>query len=155
MKQILRFKLHSLIDVITNSSTEIFICNTDKSVEMVTELLKEMLGTYCKMHGDDKFTFDRCFNPVYKLETDVDIKIYLEGMAGQEIDYPPYSKESKEKWMEEIVEAERKWIDKEMNENINKYRNCIIISSADDNSIPFELFDMIDYGFNAQKTHLG
>lgn len=39
---------HSFIDVITNSSTEIFVCKTDKSVEMIQDLFREI----CEKHGD-------------------------------------------------------------------------------------------------------
>jgi hypothetical protein len=36
-------QVDSVIDVITNSSSELFICKTNKSVQTVEELLKEML----------------------------------------------------------------------------------------------------------------
>lgn len=39
MKKIIN--THSFVDVITNSSTEIFICDGSKSAEMMTLLLRE------------------------------------------------------------------------------------------------------------------
>lgn len=39
MKKILIINTHSMVDVITNSSTELFVCDTDKTVEMVKEIL--------------------------------------------------------------------------------------------------------------------
>jgi len=39
MKFLIVINLHSFIDVITNSSTELFVCDTDKTVEMVKEIL--------------------------------------------------------------------------------------------------------------------
>jgi len=39
MKTLLIIDLHSFVDVITNSSTELFVCDTDKTIEMVKEIL--------------------------------------------------------------------------------------------------------------------
>lgn len=40
-------KLHSTIDLITNSSTEIFICNTKKDIEVIKSILDtKIAGTY-------------------------------------------------------------------------------------------------------------
>lgn len=39
MKNVYIINVHSVLDVITNSSTELFICDTDKTVEMVEEIL--------------------------------------------------------------------------------------------------------------------
>ena len=39
MKTLLVSTPHSILDVITNSSTELFVCDTDKTVEMVKEIL--------------------------------------------------------------------------------------------------------------------
>lgn len=33
-------KIHSFVDIITNSSTSIFVVNTDKTLEVVDELIK-------------------------------------------------------------------------------------------------------------------
>lgn len=60
MKILLRVKPHSFVDVITNSSTELFTCNTNKSVEMVEELLKELLNTYNKLK-DSNLSFENTF----------------------------------------------------------------------------------------------
>lgn len=40
-KETFIINVHSFIDVITNSSTELFMLDTDKSLEMVTELVKD------------------------------------------------------------------------------------------------------------------
>ena len=40
MRQISIITIHSEIDLITNSSTELFICNTNKSLEIVKEILE-------------------------------------------------------------------------------------------------------------------
>jgi len=43
MKSLLLLDLHSTVDIITNSSSEIFVCNTDKSLEFVKEWLEKAL----------------------------------------------------------------------------------------------------------------
>lgn len=54
-KILLAISPHSFVDVITNSSTELFVCDTTKTVDMIEEILKANL----KMHGYDKpWVFD-------------------------------------------------------------------------------------------------
>jgi hypothetical protein len=40
MKTLLIINIHSLADVITNSSTDLFVCDTDKTIKMVKEILE-------------------------------------------------------------------------------------------------------------------
>jgi hypothetical protein len=40
MKQILIINPHSMVDVITNSSTELFVCDTEKTIAVVKEILE-------------------------------------------------------------------------------------------------------------------
>ena len=40
MKQIGVIGTHSFVDVITNSSTELFVCDTEKTIEAVKQILK-------------------------------------------------------------------------------------------------------------------
>jgi len=49
MKQICAIKLHSAVDLITNSSTELFVCDTDKEIEIVKEILERILVGYNMM----------------------------------------------------------------------------------------------------------
>jgi hypothetical protein len=64
-------KIHSVIDVITNSSSELFICNTDKTIEMVREIMDELVEVYKKATGDQRdvsemlFVTD-CNDPIIK-----------------------------------------------------------------------------------------
>lgn len=39
MRTLFIINLHSILDVITNSSTELFVCDTNKTVEMIKEIL--------------------------------------------------------------------------------------------------------------------
>lgn len=56
-------KPHSFIDVITNSSTELFVTDKDRSVEFVKELLQELLNTYNK-YNDTNYSFDSVFGEI-------------------------------------------------------------------------------------------
>lgn len=47
---------HSFVDVITNSSTEIFVTTHDKSVEMI----KSIIDTFLEAAGSDKKADDIC-----------------------------------------------------------------------------------------------
>ncbi len=44
-------KIHSFIDVITNSSTELFVCDTDRSLEAVKGLVYEIERQYPNEYG--------------------------------------------------------------------------------------------------------
>jgi len=44
-------KPHSFVDLITNSSTELFIVNTDKEMKVVEELLNEVQSKYPNDYG--------------------------------------------------------------------------------------------------------
>lgn len=48
---------HSFVDVITNSSTELFVCHTEKNLEMVKESLKKIIDGY-NMMTDSSFDMD-------------------------------------------------------------------------------------------------
>jgi hypothetical protein len=116
MKQILVINTHSFVDLITNSSSELFVCNTDKSVDMVESLLRKMLDLHNEIHGTSRH-FDDCFGGVY-VATD-----HLKSLANSY--------------------------------DFSFTKGQIIIESQGDNSIPYELFDMIESAFEARRHHLG
>jgi hypothetical protein len=43
--------IHSFVDVITNSSTELFVCDTDKALETVKSMVSEMESKYPSEYG--------------------------------------------------------------------------------------------------------
>jgi len=55
---------HSFIDVITNSSTELFVLGKDKSVELVREILSEAISLHNKIHNTS-YTFNEVFDEPY------------------------------------------------------------------------------------------
>lgn len=48
MRKLLAIKVQSLIDLITNSSSELFQLRTDQTVEQVSEVLKKITSGYCE-----------------------------------------------------------------------------------------------------------
>ena len=70
MEKNIEVKMHSFIDVITNSSTSIFITTHEKSVE----LFKELINKFLKSAGSDKTADDIC-------------KIYIKEDEENEDDY--------------------------------------------------------------------
>lgn len=59
MKTIFVANNHSFVDVITNSSSELFVCNTDKTIDLVKDILKELLHKH-----NPKLNFDDCFGKI-------------------------------------------------------------------------------------------
>jgi hypothetical protein len=55
---------HSFSSLVTNSSSELFICDTQKSVEMVRELLQKLLKNHNELIGQDIYKFDECFGNI-------------------------------------------------------------------------------------------
>jgi hypothetical protein len=119
MKQILVINAHSFVDLITNSSSELFVCNTNKSVDMVEVLLRKMLDLHNEIRGTER-RFDDCFGGVYAATDATD---YLKSLA--------------------------------KSYDFSFTKGQIIIESQGDNSIPYELFDMIESAFEARRHHLG
>lgn len=99
--------IHSFVDVITNSSTELFVCDTDKSVDVVRSLINEiqdkhpneyghrlyvdqldsddyMIGEICDFYGNDESAVKYLELKGYKIEKPTEpaksryIKIYAE-----------------------------------------------------------------------------
>lgn len=51
MKTLLVIKTHSFVDLITNSSSELFVCGTSKTKEAVEEVLRTLLANHSKLTG--------------------------------------------------------------------------------------------------------
>lgn len=110
---------HSIIDVITNSSTELFVIDTDKSVETIKEILQEAINLHNKTLGT-LYTFNEVFEePKFNKG-----KVVIDG------------------W-EDYYQS--------------KHSDAVIIKSADDNSIPYWMFEFIEYvfGYSTERFHLG
>ena len=133
MKTALTLDIHSIIDVITNSSSELFVIADNTEIEAVEELLQFMLDKYNEMAA--KGIFGRWaqddFTP-YKME-DV---MYVDRLSQEEVD--------------ECKNDDWKW-GFETQENVGK----IVIRSKCSNSIPWEVIEWIESAFSARRWHLG
>ena len=126
MGKVLVIETHSFIDVITNSSTEIFICDTDKTLDAVNEILHELIDNHNRLakHSDkiSPLVFENVFQEPY---------IY-----------------TKEMW--EKNKDEFSW-GYENEDNVGK----LMIKSQSDNSVPYDMWDTINTIFDAHNEHLG
>lgn len=120
--------IHSTSDIITNSSSELFICGTDRTVEKVANELQIILDMYNKISMSN-LDFDMVFQPVELVDS-----VYNLGIG----DYAEYHH------FEHIDKYHR-----------NSNGKLLIIRSMGDNAIPYELFDLIESIYNGYRIHLG
>ena len=73
MKIINIVKIHSVVDVITNSSTELFVCNTKESLQIVNDILQNILDEYNMENVENNFSMD-----VFETPYIFDVKEYRE-----------------------------------------------------------------------------
>ncbi len=70
MKQILSIPTHSFVDMITNSSSELFVCDTSKTIDMAKEILRELGIIYNKkqlmMENPNLIYLDKLFTDIFK-----------------------------------------------------------------------------------------
>lgn len=132
MKQVLLIQTHSFVDVITNSSTELFVCNTDKSIETVKKILEKKWKDFIKLYPYKYKYQDDPEEWTINEKSVWDVLYVQTGLTKLE-------KESKYPWgYEKTIKPD-----------------TIIITGTSDNSIPGEFFDVIEYTFNARSYHLG
>lgn len=117
--------VHSFVDLITNSSSELFVCNTDKSVEMVKEMLVELAKAYNAKEAlrpeSHRYLLDinRLFDDIFQ---------------------EPYISDGDET--------------NAYDDSVGN-KGDLILRSVSDNTIPYELFDDIESIFGANRYHLG
>lgn len=122
---------------VSNSSSSSFICNAfdyegyepkELTVEIVISKLKTMIEMYNKME-DTNLSYEDAIGSVGL--GDEEIASYLKGYGqhGYSI-------------------GDRDW-------TLDDIKNKIVIMSAGDNAIPYELFELIKSSFDAERVHLG
>ena len=121
MKRAIAINVHSFVDVITNSSSELFVCDTDKSMTAVKQILSDKLRSYNRNNQRD-VSFEDAFREPY---------IFTQEMLDN-------------------VNKDWSW-GWEKQENVGK----LIIESCTDNSIPYDMWDDINYIFNGYNIHMG
>jgi hypothetical protein len=166
---------HSLIDVITNSSTEIFICDTDKNEEAIKEMLI-LLGDFLEcdtMCGvGEIYTIDESNIEKFLIDNhyylhDVDIenewsfeKKYYEkkGWDYSEWNNNSISKEERISHMEETYNAYKLYVKGVIDSNKRFYEKFIgktVLVGKNDNSIPYDVWNFLNNKLNAYNIHCG
>ncbi len=176
--------LHSTVSIITNSSSELFVCDTDKSVEFVESFLQKCLDLYNEARGTE-YTYGETFGTVHTVTEDNIEEFVEEYIIGwisyvDDIEVPDYFDFTNQKrdmlgWIpnarteehrqansivdEHVEEAweeyQTSWIANNLEALQSKYVGNIIVRSKGENSIPYGLFDMISQSLNARRIHLG
>jgi len=181
-KQLITIKPHSIIDVITNSSSELFVCSTDKSVDTISESLHLLLDT-CNSINNENRDFDDVFGSIYEITEDNIRNFFDDYVCGwgfrpdwnlpkikdhwdlyEEYDklngpQPKYGTEEFDTYNIKRSLYASNYIEEFFKNHYVTYKKSliglIVINSAGDNSIPYELFDMIESAFNVNRIHLG
>jgi len=119
---------------VSNSSSSSFICSSTLSVKEAEEKLKAMVTFYNELYGT-AHQFEDVFQKPFKITKDKKSKEYLGYIADWIFgENPQYVRCVKEK--------------KDMN-------GKLIINGSEDNSVPYELFELIENFFSGTRVHLG
>ncbi len=87
---------HSFVDLITNSSSELFVCNTNKSIEMIKNLLTKLIETHSELSGVH-YTYNGCFGKIEEAKYTYDLEKFDESVV---LTYKSYN-ESCHLWNDE------------------------------------------------------
>lgn len=180
MKKLFILNNHSLVDVITNSSSELFVCDTKKSVTFIKEALQKLLDACNFMNDyevDDGLKADHegalpKFNAVFgdigivgeDVTKDAELLETLRYYFGGQSMMLLYSLDDAPRrgaWNDTEYDAFDKrceeWWGKEENKKrvLALLKGKIYIYSAEDNSIPHTLQVAIENSFGADRLHLG
>lgn len=189
--------IHSTAQIITNSSTELFICNTSKTIEQMHEALGKIAEAIEQPHGVGEIK--ACHGPKELLRELWEIHDWVRGAKEDSwgdrnpiltvlYDFLPYTAKANadrdivktvpkfveykwdmrpedQSWEDYQAEMEAEeaasWAQIEAwfeahEKMLKKYiKGFIVLISADDNSIPGGLMDLIEDVFSAARFHLG
>ena len=179
MKTAFIVKVDSFSDVITNSSTDIFACKSEKSIKAIEELLNGIAKAagedagltveeqtirqfwlrtkdYCILDMGYDYVFDKEWNVIGFTKR----KNYS---YNKEKEVDPELTEEKlfNEWLERYAHifSNRVWSEKTKNyitlEEATPNTKVIVICGNDDNSIPYWLQEFITSKLHALRYHLG
>jgi len=118
--------VHSFVDIVTNSSTELFVLDIDKSLDLIEEIIKEKekefpceYGYTISVYKGDPYSYCYIDNPINDLEETLK---YLR-LKGYKIEEPETEKEIEAI----IIECERGCMDKRMIKFIEETFNTEVI----------------------------
>lgn len=182
MKTALLIPMHSVADVVTNSSSELFVCNTSQTAEQIMSLIGAWSAGLGEHHGvgsvkvglGSKDLKDIVMNELDGYMGRGDFAHLLrqfvpkEDMAQMEMPVIRSvwgSYDSNMEWDErrkqmQVVDEENKasietFFERERPILDRHIKQFCVISSQEDNSIPYEMFDIIEGNLNAVRFHLG
>ena len=186
-KQLLKISPHSFVDVMTNSSSELFVCNTDKSVEQVKAVIERVMKGYWMMVGEPEqeiwgTIFEEPRVAIKKI-TQEHINTYhgfsmtrAERDAIKERAKAQLLKENPEAsekqildviWNSTLEEDEKRWdaqsryaVEMGDSEGLLSYyvtydEGDIMVYSASDNSVPYEVWIPLENALEGIRYHLG
>ena len=162
MKQLFIIRPHSVIDVITNSSSELFVIHGRKSIDAVKEIIESLIEVNNKAADDSengqKTSFGNAFNEEIK---QIETKEEAEELF---MSYHHYMLNNHSIFAQ-MMGAEHKYYEndeiKKMLKNgeidISRYVKVgdITVYSAEDNSIPWPIVESMEGMFSCERYHLG
>jgi len=183
MRKALLISPHSVVDIITNSSSELFICDTEKSKEVIESYLREMIK-FNNLENKYQTTYEEAFGDIIVVDESNVVQIINEYVIGwsfhsykwNDVDRPPdlyelhsahapykYPYDKNRKYNDAIRDAvdkkeeetKAKWLEKNGEKVKVHLMGNILVFSQSDNTIPFELFEIIESRLNAERIHLG
>lgn len=178
MKIMFVIRPHSFVDVITNSSSELFVIRNRKSEGAVRDAIESLI----KLHNGDeddtsereynkrRTTFEEAFSDTIKrIETEEEaqneafqIYSWIGGDIERIVDEAAKAVPEKPKktWWKRREKAERKAFDDAIKSGAFDYKKYIkvgdiLVSSASDNSIPWGIVEAVEGLFDCTRYHLG
>jgi hypothetical protein len=161
-------KPHSIVDVITNSSSELFVMKENKDIEFIRELLSDLLSVHNKAN-DTNLSLDKILT-IKRIKTIEEAKdiLYISYVLWDEplwitdyknpvekIDYTKLYPDHENAW-NNLHERRKKQFNSYFTDDVTKQLiGTIVIRSNDDNSIPYIILNFIDWTFDCQRIHLG
>ena len=179
--KILFIPIHSLADVITNSSSELFICNTEKTKEQIEEMLGLLAEAIGECHGAEVEVYEGVAGLreiIERLGSYIEyygIENLIRHFVGYQVVGTMQMPSLKRTWdisidrlpTPEERKAARNSIEASNKAEMQRFwdtytpllekhvKSFAVIRSEEDNSIPYDLFDIINNRLNGVNYHLG
>ena len=155
---------HSFIDVITNSSSELFVGDSGKSIDLIKEIIQNFLDAYNK--ADDSTYKLEDIMIVYKIDesnAELMAEMLMDwdaipcGMDVEQYIRPDYHEMNFKEYHKLKDDYDVEWKSKNLDKLKSGLIGKVVIESTEDNGIPHELFEILEYTVlqNGNRTHLG
>ena len=157
MKTLLVIHPHSFVDVITNSSSELFVIKDKKSANIVIDAIEDLLKINNKTN-EDKTTYKEAIGSVKTVMTEEEaIEIFVKYNFYMLNNFSALEQLMRNPEYKHYEDDEIRSMVKEGKVDYKKYVKVgdIVVLSKDDNSIPYEVIQAIEGMFNCERYHLG